>query len=213
MKVNLPFIAPGDTLYLQGAYGEGAATYTGITSYNGTYASSGTVINGAAFNPYQSDASLNPVTGQIQLAKSFSIVGSLLHYWSPEWRSAVFASYSENEYARGARQANALAYSGAGTAVQSNFTGIVGTRSFALAPTLRDQYQVITGASLIWSPVKDLDIGVEGLYTKIGMQQGRVIDQSRNAPLTAAQINAGAAVRTVTADDTYQVRMRVQRDF
>ena len=126
---------------------------------------------------------------------------------------AVFASYSENEYARGARQANALAYSGAGTAVQSNFTGIVGTRSFALAPTLRDQYQVITGASLIWSPVKDLDIGVEGLYTKIGMQQGRVIDQSRNAPLTAAQINAGAAVRTVTADDTYQVRMRVQRDF
>lgn len=213
VKVNLPFIAPGDTLYLQGAYGEGAATYTGITSYNGTYASSGTVINGAAFNPYQSDASLNPVTGQIQLAKSFSIVGSLLHYWSPEWRSAVFASYSENEYARGARQANALAYSGAGTAVQSNFTGIVGTRSFALAPTLRDQYQVITGASLIWSPVKDLDIGVEGLYTKIGMQQGRVIDQSRNAPLTAAQINAGAAVRTVTADDTYQVRMRVQRDF
>ena len=149
VKVNLPFIAPGDTLYLQGAYGEGAATYTGITSYNGTYASSGTVINGAAFNPYQSDAAStqSPVRSSSPRASASS--ARLLHYWSPEWRSAVFASYSENEYARGARQANALAYSGAGTAVQSNFTGIVGTRSFALAPTLRDQYQVITGASLI----------------------------------------------------------------
>ncbi|MFC5556006.1 porin, partial [Methylobacterium iners] len=213
VKINLPFIAPGDTLYLQGAYGEGASIYTGITSYNGTYSSRVSTINGAAFDPYMSDATLNPITGQIQLSKSFSVVGSFLHYWSPEWRSAVFASYSEIEFARGARQANALAYAGAGTATANNFTGIVGTRSFALAPTLRDNYQVVAGASLIWSPVKDLDIGVEGLYTKVGVQQGRVIDQTRNAPLTAAQINAGALVRTVTADDTYQVRMRVQRDF
>jgi hypothetical protein len=213
VKINLPFIAPGDTFYLQGAYGEGASIYTGITSYNGTYASRISTINGAAFDPYQSDATLNPITGQIQLAKSFSIVGSFLHYWSPEWRSAVFASYSEIEFAAGARRANALAYAGVGNATQNNFVGIVGTRSFALAPTLRDNYQIVAGASLIWSPVKDLDIGVEGLYTKVGVQQGRVIDQTRNGALTAAQINAGALVRTVTADDTYQVRMRVQRDF
>jgi hypothetical protein len=213
VKINMPFIAPGDTFYLQGAYGEGAALYTGITSYSGSYTSRTSVINGAAFDPYMSDATLNPLTGKIELAKSFSVVGSFLHYWSPEWRSAVFASYSENEFARGARQRNALAYNGAGNATSNNFTGIVGTRSFAIAPTLRDNYQILAGASLIWSPVKDLDIGVEGLYTKVGVQSGRVIDQTRNAPLTAAQINAGAAVRTVTADDTYQVRMRVQRDF
>ena len=221
VKINMPFIAPGDTFYLQGAYGEGASLYTGITSYNGSYASRISTINGAAFDPYQSDATLNSITGKIQLATSFSVVGSFLHYWSPEWRSAVFASYSEIEFARGARQANALAYGqtvngvlgGAGVATNNNFTGIVGTRSFALAPTLRDNYQVVAGASLIWSPVKDLDIGVEGLYTKVGVQSGRVIDQTRNAPLNAAAINAGAVVRTVTSDDTYQVRMRVQRDF
>ncbi|KQP55150.1 porin [Methylobacterium sp. Leaf108] len=213
VKINLPFIAPGDTFYLQGAYGEGASLYTGVPSYNGSYTSRISTINGAAFDPYMSDATLNPFTGKIETSKSFSIVGSFLHYWSPEWRSAVFASYSEIEFARGARQNNALAYSGAGTATNNNFTGIVGTRSFALAPTLRDNYQIVAGASLIWSPVKDLDIGVEGLYTKVGVQSGRVIDQTRNAPLTAAAINAGAAVRTVTADDTYQVRMRVQRDF
>ena len=110
MKINMPFIAPGDTLYLQGAYGEGATLYTGYSSYNGTYTSRASTINGAAFDPYMSDATLNPLTGKIELSTSFTVVGSFLHYWSPEWRSAVFASYGEMAFARGARAANALAY-------------------------------------------------------------------------------------------------------
>ncbi len=216
VKVNLPFIAPGDTLYLQGAYGEGATLYTGYSSYNGSFTSRASTINGAAFDPFMSDATLNPLTGKIELSTSFTAVASFLHYWSPEWRSAVFGSYGEMSFARGAREANALAYAGSGVAGNANsalFVGAPGSRSFALSPTLRDTYQFVAGASLIWSPVKDLDIGVEGFYTKVGLQQGRVVDQFNNGVLTAAQINNGAAVRTVTAADTYQVRMRVQRDF
>jgi hypothetical protein len=53
---------------------------------------------------------------------------------------------------------------------------------------------------LIWSPVKDLDLGVEGLYTRVSLLQGRTPDLSR----------PGA---TVTSQDTYQVRARIQRDF
>jgi len=216
VKINMPFIAPGDTLYLQGAYGEGATLYTGFSSYNGSYASRVSTISAAAFDPYMSDATLNPLTGKIELSTSFTAVASFLHYWSPEWRSALFGSYGEMAFARGAREANALAYAGsafAGTTASNNFVGAPGTRSFALSPTLRDTYQFVVGSSLIWSPVKDLDIGVEGFYTKVGLQNGRVIDQYNNGLTTAAQINAGAAVRTVTSADTYQVRMRVQRDF
>ncbi|MCJ2081090.1 porin [Methylobacterium sp. J-090] len=216
VKINMPFIAPGDTLYLQGAYGEGATLYTGFSSYNGSYASRVSTISAAAFDPFQADATLNPLTGKIELNRSFTAVASFLHYWSPEWRSAVFGSYGEMAFARGAREANAAAYAGsafAGNTSSSNFVGAPGTRSFALSPTLRDTYQFVVGSSLIWSPVKDLDIGVEGFYTKVGLQNGRVIDQYNNGLTTAAQVNAGAAVRTVTSADTYQVRMRVQRDF
>ncbi|NEU10935.1 porin [Methylobacterium sp. BTF04] len=215
VKINMPFIAPGDTLYLQGAYGEGATVYTGYSSYNGTYASRASTINGAAFDPYMADATLNPLTGKIQLSTSFTAVASFLHYWSPEWRSAVFGSYGEVSFANGARVANAQAYGAQSTlAVNSNqFIGAPGTRSFALSPVLRDNYQFVVGSSLIWSPVKDLDIGVEGFYTKVGVQNGRVVDQYSNGVVNVAAVNAGAAVRTVTSADTYQVRMRVQRDF
>jgi hypothetical protein len=211
VKVNMPFIAPGDTLYLQGAYGEGATLYTGFSSYNGSYTSRASTISAAAFDPYMSDATLNPLTGKIELSTSFTVVGSFLHYWSPEWRSAVFGSYGELNFARGAREANAVAFQTTGSTAQ--FTGIPGQVSFAVSPVLRDTYQIVAGASLIWSPVKDLDIGLEGFYTKVGVQNGRVVDITRsNGAVTAASIASGA-VRTVTADDTFQVRARVQRDF
>lgn len=211
VKINTPFIAPGDTLYLQGAYGEGATLYTGFSSYNGSYTSSASTINGAAFDPFMSDATLNPFTGKIELSTSFTVVGSFLHYWSPEWRSAVFGSYGELSFARGARAANAAAFQSTGSTVQ--FTGVPGQVSFDVSPVLRDTYQIVAGASLIWSPVKDLDIGVEGFYTKVGVQNGRVVDRTQSSgPVNVDTIRSGA-VRTVTADDTYQVRMRVQRDF
>jgi hypothetical protein len=211
VKINTPFIAPGDTLYLQGAYGEGATLYTGYSSYNGSYTSRVSTISAAAFDPYMSDATLNPLTGKIQLSTSFTVVGSFLHYWSPEWRSAVFASYGELSFARGAREANAVVYQTTGSTAQ--FTGVPGQVSFNVSPVLRDTYQVVAGASLIWSPVKDLDIGLEGFYTKVGAQNGRIVDLTRsNGAVTAANIASGA-VRTVTADDTFQIRARVQRDF
>ncbi len=90
VKVNLPFIAPGDTLYLQGAYGEGATLYTGYGNYSGSYASNTTNVSGASFNQFFNDATLNPITGKLELSRSFTAVASYLHYWSPEWRSAFW---------------------------------------------------------------------------------------------------------------------------
>ncbi len=215
LKINTPFIAPGDALYLQGAYGEGANVYTGVTAYSGTYTASTSPTNGAPFNQYFSDAVLNPLTGKIQLTKSFSVVGSFLHYWSPSVRSAFFASYSETNFAKGAREAlsltNGIIGSNAGTT-----SALTNAALFGLSPVLRDSYQIVAGANLIWSPVKDLDIGIEGNYINTGMQRGRVIDQSKTVGVTAANFNAllaGGAVKTLNNYDAAQVRVRVQRDF
>ena len=214
VKINAPFIAPGDALYLQGAYGEGASIYTGYTSQPGTYISNINTLNGSPFNQYTADATLNPFSGKIQTSESFTVVASYLHYWTPELRSAFFGSYGEVNFASGARAANAIAYGNFTPSIaNAQFTGNFGQRSFALSPVLRDNYQFIGGASLIWSPVKDLDIGVEGYYTKIGMQNGRVVDQTQAPVVTARQIDAGAFVKTVTSADTFIGRFRVQRDF
>ncbi|GJD42841.1 hypothetical protein AFCDBAGC_0683 [Methylobacterium cerastii] len=221
VKVNLPFIAPGDTLYLQGAYGNGAQLYTGYSSYTGSFTQSTTTIQGQKFAQYFSDAVINPFTGQLSTSDSFTAVASLLHYWSPEWRSAFFGSYGEQSFTAGARagQGNAYALYNSLNTVNfgANSVGAPGTRFYNLSQALRDTYQFVAGASLIWSPVKDLDIGVEGFYTQIGVKNGRVIDTDKDptaySVARVAAINAGGFVRTTTSDDVFQVRARVQRDF
>ena len=216
LKINAPFIAPGDTLYLQGAYGVGAPLYTGYSSYSGSYSQNPTTIQGQKFAQFFSDATINPFTGQLNLSESFTAAGAYLHYWAPEWRSAVFGSYGEQSFSAGARagQGNAFTVTGLGG---SNSVGTPGTRFYQLSQALRDTYQFVAGASLIWSPVKDLDIGVEGFYTQIGVKNGRVIDNDKDptaySAARIAAINAGGFVRTATSDGVSQVRVRVQRDF
>ncbi|WP_375465510.1 porin [uncultured Methylobacterium sp.] len=216
VKVNLPFIAPGDTLYLQGAYAVGAQSYTGYSNYSGSYAQSAITIQGQGFSQYFSDAVINPFTGQMSLSETFAVVGSYLHYWSPEFRSAFFGSYGEQSFGAGVRagQGNAFTVTGLGG---SNAVGTPGTRFFALSQAIRDTYQIVAGASLIWSPVKDLDIGLEGMYTQIGVSNGRVInvdkDPTAYSAARIASINAGGFVRTQASDEVFQVRARVQRDF
>ena len=217
LKINAPFVAPGDALYLQGAYGSGAQLYTGYSSYSGTYNQSASTIQGQKFTQFFSDATINPVTGQIQKSDSFTVSAAYLHYWAPEWRSAVFGSYGEMNFSNASRIGQGLVFNAVNPANSfgSNGVGTPGTRFYNLSQALRDTYQFVAGANLIWSPVKDLDIGVEGFYTQIGVKNGRVIDNDKDpgAYSRVASINAGGFVRTATQDAVQQIRIRVQRDF
>ena len=215
IKINTPFIAPGDTLYLQGAYGVGAGNYVGTGAYTGQYQIGAAPTNGGPFVQYLADATLNPLTGKISLSEAFSVVGAYLHYWTPEWRSAVFASYAQTTFGKGDRAALSLSQGlvGANAGASSIVTN---PGLFALSPVLRDNYQIYAGASLIWSPVKDLDIGFEGAYLNTGMLKGRVLDQSKVTGVNAANFGgllAAGAIKTVNNYDATQMRFRVQRDF
>ena len=221
MKVNMPFVAPGDALYLQGAYAEGAQMYTGYCAFAGCYTQVGAGLQGQKFGQSFADATINPFTGQLQRSTTLSAVASYLHYWTPEWRSAVFGAYGEQDFARSARREQGALFSlvnPAGTnGFGANAIGVPGTRFYQLSQALRDTYQFVAGGSIIWSPVRDLDIGVEAFYTQIGMKRGRAIDLDKDPTAYSAArisaINAGGPVRTATQDSVSQVRLRVQRDF
>jgi hypothetical protein len=209
VKVNLAALAPGDTVYLQVAYGEGTALYTGLPAYVGPYAQSATAIQGAPFTQFLNDAVLNPLTNRLKLSTSVSVTAALLHYWTPSVRSAAFGSYGAMTFAPGARAAQGLASGVTGTG-----PGLPGTRFFELNQVLRDSYRFVVGANLIWSPVKEFDIGVEAIYTRYGMQSGRVLDLSRFPAQNAAFVdNPANPVATISSVDAVQVRARVQRDF
>ena len=84
VKINLPMIAPGDALFLQAAYADGANSYTGwSTTGIGTYST-------VASNDVIYDAN-----GKGHTSKSMSVAGSLVHYWMPTVLQRVFVGYGK----------------------------------------------------------------------------------------------------------------------
>ncbi|SEO84139.1 Porin subfamily protein [Methylobacterium sp. ap11] len=221
LKINLPFIAAGDLLYLQGSYGEGALRYTGYNSWLGGYTASASLATGTTLATSLVDAVVNPVNGKLDLSTSWTVSAAYLHYWAPEWRSSVFGSYGEVAYGKASRANLGLVNQLGGfntSTLPSPFAA-----GYGFSSVLRDTNQVVAGASIIWSPVRDLDIGLEGNYARLALQSGRVIDQNKAPGLGGANVAgvvngvpvtaAGVALPTTSATDTFQIRMRVQRDF
>lgn len=87
VNVNLPLLAPGDFLLVQGAYARGANAYLGA----------GTSVNdpGASFLRSDSDFFINAATGQTQASKGYNLIANLRHYWTPTFWQALYGSYTQ----------------------------------------------------------------------------------------------------------------------
>jgi len=84
VKVNLPMLAAGDALFLQGAYADGASSYTGWSSISATNVSG---VNGSTYDAYVN------ALGDVKKVQSYSLVGGVEHYWAPTFSTALFGSY------------------------------------------------------------------------------------------------------------------------
>ncbi|KQU51661.1 hypothetical protein ASG72_09045 [Bosea sp. Leaf344] len=84
LKLNLPMLAQGDVLWLQGAYAEGALSYlqAGSISAGG--------VKTTADDAYEA---VNGSTSSLKLSKGYAITAAFQHYWTPAIRQAVFGSY------------------------------------------------------------------------------------------------------------------------
>jgi hypothetical protein len=150
LKFNLPMLAPGDALFLQAAYANGANSYTG---WGATAA--GTLAPASADVIYD-------VNGNGHTSRSWSVTGGLLHYWTPTIRQGVFAAYGKLDH----------------------WGPLYDTAAFS------------AGTNLIWSPVKNLDIGAEVTYSKLTKTPRNLL------PLAAFDER-----------DNWAGRIRFERDF
>ncbi|RXF73859.1 porin [Hansschlegelia zhihuaiae] len=96
VKLNLPTAntsdAKGDFIWGQAGYVDGAGlSYVGLGDAN---VGSGRTQNITAFNP-QRDYYLD---GDTQKTKAFNANLGALHYWSPQWRSALQGTYVDVNY-------------------------------------------------------------------------------------------------------------------
>jgi hypothetical protein len=189
VKINLPFIAAGDVLWLQAAYAEGAVNYLGYGGRSGTGIASPLTLG-------VTDAFVGP-RGDLELTEGFTVTAAFLHYFTPQLRAGLIGSYGELDFNR------------SGTGI-INRADVVGTPLARLAggrTGFVDFEEFRVEGNLIYSPVKDLDIGVDVLYQNVD-PKGRVVRNEVNI-----QGARQAGFRLISSEDIVVGRLRIQRDF
>jgi hypothetical protein len=111
------------------------------------------------------------INGNISATKAYAFTAALKHYWTPTVRSQFYGAYASLDYSP--------------LAANPAIGGLVDTRIYQL------------GSALVWSPVKDFDIGLEVMYHNIDPQGSVAL------PLGG----------TRGSEDAFEGRLRFQRDF
>ena len=147
VKFNLPMLAEGDQLWLQGIYSDGALEAAGIGGNQGNISqgSQGLLLGGLVRNDQDAIMVANN-DGTFTLEKEKVLTGLLAfhHYWVPDvWRSNFLMSYTVVT---------------PGTQTQ-NTDWLKG--GLAKATSLK------VGANVVWSPVKGLEFTAEFMHTNL----------------------------------------------
>lgn len=150
---NLP-TGPGDSINFDATYSNGASRYVigGVSPDTWSFYGNG---NTTAANLYSSDG-VYGLTGNVEKTTAWGIRGAFNHNWDPYWSSSLFGSYAQVSYNDAARAilANAASICGAGMTV-CNPGGNISQ----------------VGTVLRWTPVKNLTLSGEAMYSYIDTKQ------------------------------------------
>lgn len=137
VSINLPMLGAGDKFSVVGSYANGAMAYL---AFGPTNSGERMAPLGAGFSDAWLDA-----TGRLHNETGWQVYGSLKHYWTPSLRSNFTVGYTSDH--------------------APNIAGFV----IAGQPggRMSDQNYLSSDVNLIWSPVRDLDIGLEA-YNQTG---------------------------------------------
>ncbi|MBN8958838.1 MAG: porin [Rhizobiales bacterium] len=210
IKLNVPW-AQGDELWLQGTYANGAASYLGFNRYLSTpvlamYRTAGAAagnvlpaLGGSVGAAWAFDGVFQ-TGGPVELTEGFQFNAAFQHYWTPALRTSVFGGYSELSFPGTTTTGTRGAF------CTGTFAAIFVSNPAANAGCNPDFSVTQVGTRTIWSPVKNLDIGVEVLYTRL--------DQNFDGTFIAAP-GGGRAPSTFNAkdQDTWSGTLRFQRNF
>ena len=182
--INLPMLAAGDRLDLVAAYADGMIGATQSSNSNAVSTSGwGRLGGGIQVN----QPNLNPTSAtSFGTTKSYSFGGIFTHYWTPSLRSNFAASYARVMPATAQLVGVGVFVPAAGTLVLGNSTAWA------------------VGGNLIWSPVRQLDFGVEVYYASI---RNNFQGEALRYPVWVAAGRPGANV------NNWGTKLRVERTF
>lgn len=187
-KINLPMLAAGDSLFLTANYTKGMLGAITGNNFNVQSVPAGHRFLGGI---QRSDSGIVITSGNGTLASPYTLgsttgwnVAALLtHYWAPQWRSNFAAGYIEIN-------PPTVAISSATT-----------NNGFQWG---KGKFWTLAG-SIIYSPAKDFDIGLELQYASMKNQI-----QNLTAANAAAFLAAGSPG---LKDNSFALKMRIERQF
>jgi hypothetical protein len=196
VKINLPMISPGDDLWFQGAYSHGGSTFTN-GGYPGQGSGAGAQYGASTLELY--DGIVN-AEGKLKLTNSWSVLADYLHYWTPTIRQAVFGSYWKESFGSSIKSQAGFAQGAACPGCIGTVTLASGARFNPFSPNYMDGAQWQVGSNITWSPVKNLDIGVEVIYVR-NSDEHRHFDPNRGYPFLTS------------GDSEWLSRLKISRAF
>jgi hypothetical protein len=224
---NLP-TGTGDSFKAEGTYAEGAAKYV----FGGTVDTVGggrfSRVNGSTLGfGYVLDGVFSATPGsQIIQSKAWEVDAAFEHYWTPQWRTSIFSSYSHVGYGSNGDALLAAAFSAGGgfgspggrlgassAGIATSPTGVVTSNSagatvgvLTLAPGSSFDLDLIqVGTRTAWTPVQNLTLSAEFIYSRL--------DQHLNGFYTGTV--AGKPTQTYSLGDqnTYNGAVQILRSF
>jgi hypothetical protein len=209
---NLPTGA-GDSLKAEAGFAHGAAKYvfggTIDTAGAGRFAAAsgtqgGTMAFGYVLDGVYSGTSAANGTG-ISLSNAWEVTAFYEHYWNPAWRTSVFGNYSQISYGS---TGDAMLMANL-TTVTTGTGHLAGAGGVGLATGSMKFATAQVGTKTAWTPVKDLTISAEFLYT-------RMINNLNGTFVTTAGGVSGAPVGTVYtlgSQNVYNGGVQIIRSF
>jgi hypothetical protein len=134
---NLPMLSPGSKIAFQGAYADGAIAYSGAGSPAWGEQDNGFNTNGNGLLFPTADGIFNPISGQFEKSKAWSVAAQLTWKVSPNFEIDPEVSYASVQY-------------DSGTAAD-----------WQISPKATAWW---VGAVFDWSPVKNLDFALDAVY-------------------------------------------------
>ncbi|HVV80622.1 MAG TPA: porin [Pseudolabrys sp.] len=188
LRINLPMIGRGDYIIGQVNYSEGATNYVMSQAAAGGLVANladGYPVTAAATRAavgYVYDAvNVGGAATNLDLTKAWSFTAGFEHVWNPQWKTSLYGSYGEFNYS-----------TAASAVIAGNFTGFAATGS-----TSADWSMWQIGSRTVWTPVANLDLSVDVLYTKV------------NTGFEGSSSSLG----TFRDNDIWSAMFRAQRNF
>ena len=203
VRINTPFISPGNYFQAQVNVARGATRYVAVTPA-GTSGSPG-VYNGASslgvgwFSDGVFSGATSATGTSVELTSAFSAQAAYEHFWTPALRTSLVGGYTSIRYSDAATTMLCNGVGGAGGAL-AGLTNC-GPGSFNWS------YWSLSSRTQ-WNITRDFYIGLEQFYGRL-----QTMSRGQTATVAATTFGTTAGLRTLEDQNVWVTRFRVHRDI